>query len=215
MKFQLKKTSTRFTVENCGTVSAILKHKDSENLGVLNFASAKNAGGGFLNGSMAQEESLAFSSGLYSTQLKCPTYYNENKRCKSMCYTEHAIYSPDVVFFRDDNAELIAKPVTASVLTMPAVNMGQVVAKKESLKDAARTMYQRMHKVLLAFAKQGNTTIILGAYGCGVFKNDNNDVVSNWRKLFDTDFKDIFETVIFAILDPKENIVPLYKDKFK
>ena len=34
-------------------------------VGVLNFASAKNPGGGFLNGSMAQEESLAIASAMY------------------------------------------------------------------------------------------------------------------------------------------------------
>lgn len=35
-------------------------------VGVLNFASAKNPGGGFLSGARAQEESLARSSGLYT-----------------------------------------------------------------------------------------------------------------------------------------------------
>lgn len=36
-------------------------------VGVLNFASARNPGGGFLGGSQAQEESLARSSGLYAS----------------------------------------------------------------------------------------------------------------------------------------------------
>jgi uncharacterized protein (TIGR02452 family) len=40
-------------------------------LACLNFASAKNPGGGFLSGSQAQEESLARASGLYSTLHSC------------------------------------------------------------------------------------------------------------------------------------------------
>ena len=53
-------------VENISTVQAILEEK-KEAVGVLNFASAKNPGGGFLNGAKAQEESLAASGGLYQT----------------------------------------------------------------------------------------------------------------------------------------------------
>jgi len=40
----------------------------------LNFASAKNAGGGFLGGSQAQEESLARSSALYATLMVRPEF---------------------------------------------------------------------------------------------------------------------------------------------
>ena len=74
----------------------------------LNFASAKNPGGGFLKGSQAQEESLARASGLYSCLLKAPKYYNENgKNRKQGLYQDLVIYSPDVPVFRDDNDQLI------------------------------------------------------------------------------------------------------------
>ncbi|GIP36095.1 hypothetical protein J2TS4_53050 [Paenibacillus sp. J2TS4] len=44
-----------------------------------------------------------------------------------MMYTDHAIYSSDVIFFRDERFKLMKRPVTASLLTLPAVNYGQVV----------------------------------------------------------------------------------------
>lgn len=60
------KTNVELTNES--TLSAILRLAQSPHnnyIGVLNFASARNPGGGFLNGSMAQEESLAIASSLF------------------------------------------------------------------------------------------------------------------------------------------------------
>ena len=60
---------TRFDVVNATTLAAARRLVDSRPPGdvvCLNFASAKNPGGGFLNGSQAQEESLARASGLYA-----------------------------------------------------------------------------------------------------------------------------------------------------
>lgn len=64
-------------VINVPTVKAVLNlsSENFEDVGVLNFASAKNPGGGFLNGALAQEESIAVGSGLYETQLKNEKYY--------------------------------------------------------------------------------------------------------------------------------------------
>lgn len=66
-----QEVAPRATVEAILNMSAAGLH----NVGVLNFASAKNPGGGILNGAMAQEESLAASSGLYGTQLRNKAYY--------------------------------------------------------------------------------------------------------------------------------------------
>lgn len=193
---------TELTVWNGSTVDAILRLKaEGKDPAVLNFASARNPGGGFINGAMAQEESLAASGCLYETQLAHEEYYQKNRACKSMMYTDHAIYSPDVVFFRDGSFRLLVHPVTASVLTLPAVNMGQVKRKGEDAKTAEAVMRRRMKLSLTIFAKQNCGHLILGAYGCGVFRNDPEQIARWWKELLAEDFPGVFRSVVFAVLD--------------
>lgn len=196
------------TVANEATVKAILDLAcaGTERVGVLNFASAKNPGGGFLNGAMAQEESLAASSGLYGTQLRNEGYYRANRDCKSMMYTDYAIYSPDVVFYRDGRFNLLDQPVTASVLTLPAVNYGQVLLKGEDPEQARRVMKDRMRLALAIFADKGDKHLILGAYGCGVFRNDPVQVADWWHELLAGEgYGTFFERIIFAVLDTSKD----------
>ncbi|GGN94379.1 TIGR02452 family protein [Saccharibacillus kuerlensis] len=179
-----------------------LAESGSQRIGLLNFASAKNPGGGFLNGANAQEEKLAIASGLYAAQLRHPRYYDANRTSGTMMYTHHAIYAPDVVFFRDDRLELTAPPVYASVLTLPAVNYAQVLLKGEDPELAKSIMLERMRLVLAIFAERGDRTLVLGAYGCGVFGNDPASVADWWRRLLDGEgWADHFERVVFAVLD--------------
>jgi uncharacterized protein (TIGR02452 family) len=195
--------SAKTAVINASTVQVIIdESKSGKSVAALNFASAKNPGGGFLNGAMAQEEALAASSGLYNTQLKHMAYYEANRAYKSMMYTDHAIYSPGIVFFRDGNFDLLDAPVTAGVLTLPAVNMGQALAKGESVELAKQVMKDRMRLALAIFAHERNEVIILGAYGCGVFQNSPDDVARWWNELLTGEkLSGHFRRVLFAILD--------------
>ena len=192
---------------DCSTVDAILRLAGDgvADPGVLNFASAKNPGGGFLNGAMAQEESIAASSGLYHTLIRHPEYYQNNRNCPSMIYTNHAIYSPEVVFFRNGRFELLEEPVTASVLTLPAVNMGQVIQKGEDVHTAETAMYERMKLALALFVQMNHRHLILGAYGCGVFRNDPVKIAAWWEELLSGEFKGVFEQIVFAVLDRSKN----------
>lgn len=192
-----------YRVVNQSTVQAIVDMgREGKRPAVLNFASAKNPGGGFLNGAMAQEEALAASSGLYCTQLLHEIYYTANRACGTMMYTDHAIYSPDVVFFRDGGFRLLNEPVTASVLTLPAVNMGQVILKGENVEQAKIAMKNRMRLCLAIFAAHKERHLILGAYGCGVFRNDPEEVVVWWKELLETEgYIRCFDKIVFAILE--------------
>jgi uncharacterized protein (TIGR02452 family) len=190
-------------VINASTVKAIIDMANkSEPVAALNFASAKTPGGGFLNGAMAQEEALAYAGGLYNTLIQKTEYYEKNRICMSMMYTDYAIYSPDVVFFRNADNQLLDAPVTASVLTLPAVNMGQVKAKGEDIKQAEQIMKNRMRLTLVIFTHEEAKTIILGAYGCGVYKNNPNDIARWWHELlFNEGYGKYFNRVLFAVLD--------------
>ena len=190
-------------VENISTVAAIrmLTMEGKTAIGVLNFASAKNPGGGFLNGAKAQEESLAVSSTLYPTLIAHEEYYNENRTHRSMMYLDYGIYSPDVVFFRDETFQLTETPVRASVLTLPAVNMGQVLLKGENVQEAKKVMRRRMKLALGIFAEQKARHIVLGAYGCGVFRNDPNEVAIWWKELLKEGMGQYFDSVFHAVLD--------------
>lgn len=194
-------------VENISTVDAIgrLAAEGKKNIGVLNFASAKNPGGGFLNGAMAQEESLAASSTLYRTLTANEEYYQVNRANRSMMYTDYGIYSPEVTFFRDGRFRLVEKPVKASVLTMPAVNMGQVIQKGEDLQEAKKVMRHRMRLVLAVFAEQGAKNLVLGAYGCGVFRNDPLQVAAWWKEILEEGFSQYFESIYYAVLDSSKS----------
>ncbi len=191
-------------VENISAVEAvrIFAAEGKTNIGVLNFASAKNPGGGFLNGAKAQEESLTVSSALYPTLTAHEEYYLKNRANRSMMYLDYAIYSPEVVFFRDSAFRLTETPVKASVLTLPAVNMGQALLKGENAEEAKKVMRRRMKLALGIFAEQNAKHVVLGAYGCGVFRNDPREVAAWWRELLeDEGMGQYFDSVFHAVLD--------------
>ncbi len=195
------------TVENLTAIAAIrrLHQEGRTKIGVLNFASAKNPGGGFLNGAMAQEESLAASSTLYHVLTRHEEYYRQNRAQRSMMYLDYAIYAPDVLFFRDEGFRLVEDPVKAAVLTLPAVNMGQVLIKGEDPNQAQAVMRRRMKLALCIFAHQGAKNLVLGAYGCGVFRNDPEKVAAWWQELLTEGLGSCFDSIFHAVLDRSRN----------
>jgi len=182
------------------TIEALVRLAGRGHVGCLNFASAKNPGGGFLGGAQAQEESLARSSALYPCQLTQSAHYERNRANHSAIYLDLAIYSPLVPFFRDDDGGWLARPVLASVITCAAPNAGAL--RQQGKFDAARVevaLRRRAEFVLAIAAHHGIERLVLGAWGAGVFGNDPAMVADAFRVHLAGAFDGAFDEVVFAI----------------
>jgi len=208
-EIKIKKNSrenTLLQVTNETTLSTAerLEIPESAEPFVLNFASARNPGGGFLNGSGAQEESLARATGLYACISEVTDYYQRNRQSEPGLYTDNMIYSPRVPVIRSEDGEFRDRPYSISILTAPAVNK-KVVEREipEKLSEVKPTMDERIKKVLKVAAEQNHELLVLGAWGCGVFGNDPKVVAKLFKNhlVSERSFKGIFDKVVFAVLD--------------
>lgn len=224
--------------------------------GVLNFASAKNPGGGFLSGAQAQEEALCRASTLYASLIseRGESFYGYHQRgggkgrgrgrgrggygrgrggqpeggsstppdapdraqLERGVYSDSMLYTPGVIMVRDEWDDW-ASPVLVNVVTSAAVNAGVVrqQARIEAEAEDRRVdevalethitqlMRSRMHRVLALFLQQGDTKLILGSFGTGVFQNRVRTIAEIWAELLvvpGAPFENAFEAVEFSIL---------------
>ena len=174
---------------------------------LLNYASARNPGGGFINGAKAQEEDLARCSGLYPCLLTQPDYYEINRAQKSLLYTDYIIYAPQVPWFRTRSRQLLDDFFLTSVITAPAPNAGQVLCRDSSAgAKIEATLRRRAGYVLTVARDNGHRSLLLGAWGCGVFRNDPSmvaDAFGQWLK--EPGFQGCFDRVVFGVYDPSKS----------
>ena len=168
---------------------------------VLNFASYKDPGGMFLKGSMAQEESLCHKSNLYpilnSGQLMYDFYIPNRQRLNRGLYGDNLLWIPDVVFIHNKKVRKL------DVITAAAPNKG--AAQKYcnvSDEECAEAMASRIRHILFAAMQNKADTLILGAFGCGVFKNDPKEVA----EIFKRELKGYPIKTVFAVPGEKYTI---------
>lgn len=180
----------------------------SHAVAVLNFASYFNPGGGFLKGSISQEESLCHISGLYNILSNLKIYEERASRKKTPPeYEDEIIYSPGVPFAQgyDVNGRIIL----ADVITCAAPNCNRVpIAQQEAYKKA---VVNRIYGIYTEPYLHGCNVLILGAWGCGVFKNDPTFVASIFKEMNDK-FGQLYKKVIYAI--PNEQIYKEFERVF-
>src|SRR5215813_1559520 len=126
----------------------------TSDLVLLNFASARNPGGGFLNGAKAQEEDLTRCSGLYPCLTSQPDYYAANCAHESVLYTDHIIYSPNVPWFRTRSRDVPNTFFLASVITAPAPNAGVALQRDPRCGNEIDVALRRRAGFVLAVAAQ-------------------------------------------------------------
>ena len=182
---------------------------------VLNMASHSSPGGGWLKGATAQEEALCYRSSL---SLSLHKRYYPFKHLTG-------VYTPDVVVIRGDmsSGHALLVPETkvedlpvVSVLSVAAIRKpdlkeidderGNGVKRMTFLKDGDRLLTKgKMRLCLRMAAAKGHRLLVLGALGCGAFKNPPEDNVQCWREVLEeAEFGGgWWMEVWFAVLDRK------------
>lgn len=144
-----------------GNVVTAIFHAEKP-VAVLDPASYRYAGGGYLRGWRGVEEDLCDEGNLFaileSFQKK---YYAPNKQTTSgELYTSRAIAIPDVVFSR--NGEI----VKASVAVVAAPNRSRALQRNRSERECDLALAERVEAAMNLLASFGATTVVIPAFGC-------------------------------------------------
>jgi uncharacterized protein (TIGR02452 family) len=192
-------------VTNETSLSAARRLGADAGVACLVFASARNPGGGFRSGAQAQEESIARSSALYPCQVAAQEFYDFHRGQRDLRYSDRVIYSPGVPVFRDDDGVLLDEPYSVSFLTAAAPNLGAIRANQPTTAASVPgVLAARAERVLAVAAAHGHRTLVLGAWGCGVFQNDPAVVAATLTAQL-ARAQGRFERVVFAVLDRQHN----------
>lgn len=204
-----RKEQTKTSVVQSTTVDAAFKEAEANGgarICLLNFASYKEPGGMFLQGSMAQEESLCHASVLYpmlsSSRVMGMFYQKHGNRLNRGLYHSDLLYSSDVVFFRNRKGRRF-DVITCAAPNKKTAQRYQHVTDQE----AEQAMRHRIDSVLYAAWKEKAEVLILGAFGCGVFGNDLGSVSAQFKELLGGKYRGCFNRAVFAVPDEKSFLV--------
>lgn len=190
--------------------------KQGKKVCVLNFASATNPGGGVVTGSSAQKECLCRCTTLYpclNNDALRAAFYAPHRKAANPLYNNDCIYTPNVCVFKSDInfPEPLPKEDwwDVNILTCAAPNLrerpsnamnpysGDRVAKITPT-ELEKLLTARIRRIFEIAVANGNEVLILGAFGCGVFRNPPQIVA----KVFDTvmqDFRCYFDMIEYAV----------------
>ena len=186
------------SVVNSDSVSALVEYSKLGKTCVLNMASYKRPGGGVYNGARAQEECLFRCSNLIHVVPN--TFYplQENE----------ALYTKDAIFFKDKEYDYM-DPVECDVVTIAAINLSGNAKYDpvQNVKDYRNVTKNKIRLMISLAAKNGVQNLILGAWGCGVFKNDPKLMAQYFSEvLVGEGYNLSFENVVFAIINDHNSV---------
>jgi len=190
------KKESKVTVEPIDTISALEKYAPLGRTAVLNMASSIKKGGGVAKGAMAQEECLFRCSNLFTIPDE---FYPLD--------VHEFIYTHDATFVKSANFKPIS--IKADVLTIAAPNINKE-NKYYTPKDFFKYSYEELISIKIdemfnSAHHFGCKNIILGAWGCGVFKNDPTTIAIAFKKTLQYK-RYMFNNVVFAIINDNNSV---------
>lgn len=203
--FRRQGENCEITVEQSTTFEVAGKYVGNGKVAVLNFANPQNPGGGVQNGAMAQEECLCRSSNLYaclSAKNVYRDFYEYHRNLQHYFFSDRLIYTSGVTVFKTDDLipEMMDKSewFTVDVITCAAPYIGK---RKYTNRTALKELFKkRTRNIFEAALDNGVEVLVLGAFGCGAFKNPP-DIVANafHETIKENGYDKLFKKIVFAI----------------
>lgn len=172
---------------------------------VLNFANPEYPGGGVANGAMAQEECLCRSSNLYaciSDENVFEEYYGYHRGIDNYFYSDRLIYTKDVTVFKNDDIvpQLLPEDewFKVDVITCAAP---YIAKRKYTNRAALKSLFKSRIKNIFEAAIDNKVDVcVLGAFGCGAFKNPPIIVAKSFHEVIEeNNYMSYFKHIVFAI----------------
>lgn len=178
---------------------------------MLNMANRCTPGGGVINGARSQEEALFRQSNL------CVSLYPFDERHASllglplgnghypMDRNTGGIYSGRVTFFRTsphDGDTLVETPFECAVVSVAALNRPDLSGDGRLADWAVWVTKSKIRTMLRIGLHHGHDAIVLGAWGCGAFRNSPEHMAQLFDEvLYEAEFADKYRVVRFAVIE--------------
>ncbi len=196
-KFKISQANNNIEILNINCIDLVINLKQkytNYSIGLLNFANGANRGGGVIYGAIAQEEDICRTTNLYHTLKQ--EYY--------------PIRSDEIIISK--NVKVIKN---SSYKDIKPLNIDYILTKDALIADGKfnKFTYEEAERRIELIIKTAHALkidiLILGAFGCGVFKNPPEDVAYLFKKSLE---RYSFKKVIFAILEKNTELNDIFQN---
>ena len=197
--------------------------KQGKKVCVLNFASSTNPGGGVVNGSSAQEECICRCTTLYpclNNNDLWTSFYAPHRKAANPLYNNDCIYTPDVCVFKSDTnfPEPLPKDEwwKVNILTCAAPNLREHPSNpmnphagykqaKVTPTELETLLTSRIKRIFEIAVANKNEVLILGAFGCGAFRNPPEIVAKVFYNVMQ-DYLEYFDMIEYAVYHTEREV---------
>lgn len=212
--------------------AGVLMKEQGYNPAVLNMASRQNPGGGVSTGAAAQEETIFRRTNLFRSLFQFVPYarmYGIKRLPQQYPLDKNfgGIYTPNAVYFRENENKgyaLSDNPTYMSFITVAAMNHPDITDDGMIANHHIEPIKHKIRTVFRIGLINGNDSLVLGAWGCGAFRNPPQHIARLFHEVMrEPEFLNKYRRIVFAIIDdhnthrnhnPKGNFIP-FAEEFK
>jgi uncharacterized protein (TIGR02452 family) len=180
------------------------------NPAILNMASRQNPGGGVISGAGAQEETIFRRSNIFQSLYQFASYAGQYGLPKSdfqypLDRNFGGVYSPCVTVFRDNEKsgyKLLSNPYEIAFISVAGMNRPELNRDGMIVDSLVEPIKHKIRTIFRIGLKHGHDALVLGALGCGAFRNPPRHIARLFHEVMDEiEFKNKFKHIVFAILE--------------